>query len=55
MVRKPLWRLLGHDRLAAGTQYQICLRCGQREALRRSVSALAWEELGQGAPGGPGA
>lgn len=51
MVRKLLCRLLGHDRLATGTRHRVCLRCGQRETLRRFGSLLAWEELGQGGPG----
>jgi len=51
MVRKLLCRLLGHDRLTTGSRHRFCLRCGQREALRRFGSVLAWEELGQGVLG----
>ena len=43
---KKLWcRLLGHDRITVSVRKRYCLRCGQREALRRYGSVLAWEEV----------
>ena len=46
MTVKKLWcRLLGHDRITVSVRKRYCLRCGQREALRRYGSVLAWEEV----------
>jgi len=42
---KLLCRLIGHDRLASGSRHRVCLRCGQRETLRRFGHVIAWEEL----------
>jgi hypothetical protein len=44
MLHKLLCRLFGHDRMASSARRRACVRCGQREALRRYGSVLAWEE-----------
>jgi hypothetical protein len=54
-VKKLLCRLLGHDRMTRGSRHRVCLRCGQRETLRRYRHVVAWEELTEGAFDGSGA
>jgi hypothetical protein len=44
-MRKLLCFLLGHDVMATTARRRVCLRCGQREALRRYGEVLAWEEM----------
>jgi hypothetical protein len=44
-MRKLLCRLFGHDPMKAHAQLRVCLRCGQRETLRRFGRVLAWEVL----------
>jgi hypothetical protein len=49
-VRKLLCRLLGHDRMTTSARQRVCVRCGQRETLRRYGNVLAWEEVTAGSP-----
>jgi hypothetical protein len=51
-MKKLLCRLFGHDRMTTRTRHRVCLRCGQKETLRRYGQVLAWEELTDSALGG---
>ena len=54
-MRKLLCRLLGHDLMTTSARRRHCLRCGQREMLRRYGQLLAWEEVTDAALGGTAA
>ena len=44
-VKKLMCWIWGHDRMQTKARQRVCLRCGQREALRQFGSSLGWEEL----------
>ena len=54
-MAKLLCRLFGHDIMTTNLRHRICLRCGQRETLRRYGESLAWEEVTKSALGGSAA
>ena len=40
---KLLCRVVGHQLKTTNGRHRVCLRCGQKEALRRYGRSLAWE------------
>lgn len=42
-MRGLLCWLFGHDIMADGPRHRVCIRCHQREMLRRFGTVLAWE------------
>jgi hypothetical protein len=42
---KLLCRVVGHQLKTTNGKHRVCLRCGQKEALRRYGRSLAWEQV----------
>jgi len=43
MQRFLCW-LLGHDRMPTDSSHRVCLRCGQKEKLRKLGRVAGWIE-----------
>ena len=49
-MRRLLCWLFGHEREAVGSRQRVCVRCHQRETMRRFGEVIAWEVV-TGPPG----